>query len=220
MGKFGHQKYKERSRDHFEELSSHYSDTCVGKYTEPMHYDLMQELAGRNFERLLDVGCGTGIFLSMVSNKFPARVSGIDISPGMIEKSRELLGHRADLRVGDSEHLPWEDNSFDIVTCIASFHHYPSPELVLREMKRVLRSGGSVIIADPWAPNPFRFFVNLILRSRFNRAGDVRIYTREEMEELLENCGFTSAKWMIKGIRSSRFLRKYFIVTASLGQRS
>lgn len=216
MGKFGQQKYKELSRDHFEELSSHYSDACAGKYTEPMHYDIIQELAGRNFERLLDVGCGTGTFLSMVSNKFHARVSGIDISPGMIERSRELLGHRVDLRVGDSEHLPWEDKSFDIITCIASFHHYPSPELVLREMRRVLRSGGHLIIADPWAPNPFRFLVNLVLRSRFNSAGDVRVYTQDEMEKLLKDCGFTSAKWMIKG----NLLRRYFIVTASPGQRS
>lgn len=205
------QKQKERSRDYFEKISSHYSDTYVGRYTEPMHDDLMQELAGRSFETLLDVGCGNGIFLSMVLKKFGVKVSGIDISPGMIERSKELLGDRADLRVGDSEHLPWEDGSFDIVTCIASFHHYPSPEPVLREMRRVLRSGGSVMIADPWAPEPLRFFANLIIRSRFNRGGDVRVYSREEMEELLEKCGFDSVKWRVKG----NLWKKYFIVTAS-----
>ncbi len=159
------QQFKDRSRDYFEKISLHYSETYVGRYTEPMHDDLMQELAVRNFETLLDVGCGNGIFLSMVLEKFYAKVAGIDISPGMIEKSRELLGHRADLRVGDSEHLPWEDGSFDIVTCIASFHHYPSPEPVLRGMRRVLKSRGIVMIADPWAPDPFRFFANLIIRS-------------------------------------------------------
>lgn len=130
------QEYKEKTKTHFEKISSHYSDTYAGKYTEPMHDALIQELLdGRNFATLLDVGCGTGTFLSMVLNKFNVGVFGIDISPGMIEKSSQLLGDRADLRVGDSEHLPWNDESFDIVTCIASFHHFPNPELVLKEMR-------------------------------------------------------------------------------------
>ena len=128
-----------------------------------MYNALMQELAGRNFETLLDVGCGTGIFLSKVLNEFDVKVSGIDISPGMIERSKELLGGRADLRVGDSEHLPWNEKSCDMVTCNASLHHYPNPELVLKEMRRVLTRDGGVIIADPWAPNPWRFFANLFI---------------------------------------------------------
>jgi len=147
------QKCKEETKTHFEKISSHYSDTYAGKYTAPMDDALIQELDGITFATILDVGCGIGTFLSTVSNKFDDEVSGIDISPGMIEKSRELLGESADLRVGDSEHLPWNDESFDIVTCIASFHHYPNPEPVLREMKRVLKHGGSLMIADPWAPN-------------------------------------------------------------------
>ena len=146
------QEYKDKSKIHFDEMSSDYSNT-LGKYTEPMNYALIKELDGKNFKTLLDVGCGNGIFLSMVLNKFDVEVSGIDISPGMIEKSKELLDGRADLKVGDSEHLPWNDKSFDIVTCSASFHHYPGPELALKEMKRVLRPGGILMIADPFTPN-------------------------------------------------------------------
>jgi len=213
MDKQNTQEYKERSKAHFEEASSHYSDTYAGKYTEPMHRAMIQELEGKNFSTLLDIGCGTGIFLSMVLNKFNVNVSGIDISPGMIEKSRELLGDRADLKVGDSEHLPWKDGSFDIVTCIASFHHYPNPELILNEMRRVLRYGGSAIIADPWAPNPWRFLANLIIKSPLNRHGEVRMYSQGEMHELLEAAGFTSIKWKTK--RNS--WRTYYIVTALRG---
>ena len=210
MQKHNPQEYKEKSKDHFEKISSHYSDTYTGKYTEPMNDAVIQELEGKNFATLLDVGCGTGLFLSVVLNKFNVGISGIDIAPGMIEKSRELLGDHADLRVGDSEHLPWNDKSFDIVTCIASFHHYPSPELVLKEMERVLRPGGSVIIADPWASNPLRFFANFVIRTQFNKDGNVRVYSQREMQELLEKCGFTSIKWKIKG----KLWKKYFIVTA------
>ena len=106
------QEYKEKSKKHFDEMSSDYSSTFTGKYTEPMHYSLMKELEGKNFKTLMDVGCGNGTFLSIVINKFDVEVSGIDISPGMIEKSKELLDDRADLKVGDSEHLPWNDRFF------------------------------------------------------------------------------------------------------------
>lgn len=210
MRKHNPEEYKEISENYFEKISSHYSETYVGKYTEPMHDAVIQELERKNFATLLDVGCGTGLFLSAVLNKFNIGISGIDISPGMIEKSRKLLGDHADLRVGDSEHLPWNDKFFDIVTCIASFHHYPSPEPVLKEMERVLRPGGSVIIADPWAPDSLRFFANLVIQTRFNKSGDVRVYSQSEMQELLERCGFTSIKWKIKG----KLWKKYFIVTA------
>ena len=91
--KHGPQEYKEKSKYHFDEMSSGYSN-ALSKYTEPMHYALVEELNGKNFKTLLDVGCGNGIFLSMVLNKFDVEESGIYISPGMIEKSKELLDDR------------------------------------------------------------------------------------------------------------------------------
>jgi len=210
MEKHNSQETKEISKAHFEKISSNYSDSYAGKYTAPMYDAVIQELDGITFSTLLDVGCGTGIFLSKVVDKFNVRVSGIDISPGMVGKSRELLKERADLRVGDSEHLPWDDESFDIITCIASFHHYPNPELVLKEMKRVLRKGGSAIIADPWAANPWRFFANLIIRSPLNRMGEVRIYSQEELQELFDRAALTLIKWKTKG----NFWKTYYVVTA------
>ena len=200
---------KDRSKKYFEKLSSNYSNTFAGRYTEPMHSSLLQELEGKGFKVLLDVGCGIGTFLSMVLNKFDVKVSGIDISPGMIEKSKELLDDRADLKIGDSEHLPWIDKSFDIVTCNASFHHYPNPELVLKEMRRVLKQSGIVIIADPYISNRLlRFLTNTFLH--LSDSGDVKFYSKEEMKELFEACGFILIKWQIMGSH----WKKYFISTA------
>lgn len=204
------QDYKEKSKSYFEKISSDYSNTLEGKYTKPMHASLVTELDGKNFKTLLDVGCGNGTFLSMVLNKFDVGVSGIDISPGMIEKSKELLDGSADLKVGDSDRLPWDNKSFDIVTCIASFHHYPNPELVLKEIKRVLRPGGILIIADPFTSNNLlRFFINLLVK--ISNKGDVRIYSQKKMKEILEKCGFALIKWEIEGYQ----WKKYFIVIAN-----
>lgn len=203
------QEYKERSKNYFDKMSLDYSN-ALGKYTEPMHYALLKELEGKNFKTLLDVGCGDGTFLSMVLNKFEVEVSGIDISPGMIEKGKELLDGRADLKVGDSEHLPWNDMSFDVVTCSASFHHYPGPELVLKEMKRVLRPGGILMIADPFISNELlRFFANIL--TKFSKSGDVRIYSQKEIRAFLEKCGFTLVKWKTEG----KNLKKFFVVVAT-----
>ena len=83
----------------------------------------------------------------MIKNKFNAKISGIDLSKGMIKKSREILGANVDLKVGDSENLLWGDNTFDVIICNASFHHYPNPLAVLKEMKRVLKADGRIIIA-------------------------------------------------------------------------
>jgi ubiquinone/menaquinone biosynthesis C-methylase UbiE len=207
--KHNSQEYKDKSKSYFNEMSSDYSNT-LGKYTEPMHYSLIKELENKNFKTLLDVGCGNCKFLSMVLDKFDVKVSGIDISSGMIEKGKEFLDGRADLKVGDSEHLPWNDRSFDVVTCSASFHHYPTPELFLKQVKRVLRTGGILMIADPFTSNElFRFFANIVIK--FSKSGDVRIYSQKEMKELLGNYGFTLIKWETKG----KMLKKYFIIVAT-----
>lgn len=207
------QEFKNRSRSYFEKLSSHYSGSHISQYTAPMHDYLISELDKIDFGTLLDIGCGTGIFLLKVLKKFEAKMAGIDISPGMIEKSKELLGDRAELKVGDSEHLPWNDGYFDVVTCIASFHHYPNPEIVLKEIRRVLRHGGTVMIADPWAPGPWRSLANLIARTPFSKDGDVKVYSEREMRIMLEVSGYKSINWKVKGNR----WKKYFIVSALAG---
>ena len=153
---------KEKSKMLFNKKSKDFYKTPEGIFSRTMYSALIQRLNEKTFESLLDVGCGTGNVLALIKDKFNVKVSGIDLSEGMIKKSRELLGENVDLKVGDSEILPWVDDTFDVIICNASFHHYPNPVAVLKEMRRVLKPDGRVIIADPWMPNPIRYFVNLI----------------------------------------------------------
>ena len=196
--------YKEKSKKNFNNKSKKFYKTPEGRVSEKTYAALIQKLNDKPFESLLDVGCGTGKVLSIIKDKFNSKVSGIDLSEGMIEKSRELLGEDADLKVGDSEHLLWNDDTFDVIVCNESFHHYPNPIGVLKEMKRVLKANGRVIIADPWLPNPIRFFTNLLLP--LLNGGDVKIYSVDEMKKMLENCGFTSVD-----IKNSSY---FFMATA------
>ena len=90
--------------------------------------------------KLLDVGCGAGRFARMAADR-GAEVAGIDATPEFVEiaRSRVLDG---DFRVGDMQALPWDDESFDVVTGFNSFFIAGDMGAALREARRVLRPGG------------------------------------------------------------------------------
>jgi SAM-dependent methyltransferase len=98
--------------------------------------------------RLLDVGCGSGEFC-MVAAARGAAVSGIDAAEGMIEIARRRLPE-ADLRVSPMERLPWDDDTFDVVTGFNAFQFAADFAGALAEAKRVARPGGHVAICN-WA---------------------------------------------------------------------
>ena len=94
--------------------------------------------------RVLDVGCGSGVFLRTAVDH-GAQATGLDASSAMIEHA---LGRvpEADLRVGDLQFLPYEDGAFDVVTAFCSFWFAADPIEALREMRRVVRPGGQVFL--------------------------------------------------------------------------
>lgn len=107
----------------------------------------------------LDVGCGTGSWSAMLAAcPLPARrIVGLDYSHTMCRLARDKAATiESDLLHfvhGDSEHLPFPDGSFDVLTCANSFHHYPHQAAVVREFRRVLRPGGRLMIIDGFRDN-------------------------------------------------------------------
>lgn len=94
----------------------------------------------RRKQKLLDIGCGTGIFLEFFwSCGFD--VTGLDSSPHMLGLARDKIGVRADLHLGRAEHLPFDDREFDYVTLTTVLEFVDDPGLVLREAARVSRKG-------------------------------------------------------------------------------
>jgi ubiquinone/menaquinone biosynthesis C-methylase UbiE len=196
------QEYKEKSKTHFNKQASNFDSSYAGHLGQKIHEIVVKKISSVEFSSLLDIGCGTGNFLFDVQKIKKISVAGIDISEKMLEQASKRLGESANLKHGDSEHLPWESNSFDIVTCFFSFHHYPNPNAVLKEMRRVLNSGGKVIIADPWAPPPFRQIINFF--NPFYKTGEVRIYSKSEMRNLVESADMAIISW--KRVGTSAFL--------------
>lgn len=92
---------------------------------------------------ILDNGCGTGFLLELIGKSKP--IFGLDLSYGMLIKAYKKNNQ---VIQGDSCYLPFTDNQFDIIFSRALIHHLPNPKDGLREMKRVLKIGGRVILAD------------------------------------------------------------------------
>lgn len=95
--------------------------------------------------RVLDVGCGVGqVVAALAARGFDAH--GVDVNSAAIQRAR---GHAGTYYLVDSEVLPFEDGSFDGVGCFTVLEHTPDPGLMLREMIRVTRAGGHIIVACP-----------------------------------------------------------------------
>ena len=111
--------------------------------------------------KVLDVACGTGV-VALTAARVGAKVTGIDITPELIARAKEnaaLAHHELELHEGDAEALPFADASFDVV--LSQFGHMfaPRPEVVVGEMLRVLKPGGTLAFST-WPPELFtgRFF--------------------------------------------------------------
>jgi SAM-dependent methyltransferase len=111
----------------------------------PLYESVLQRLEVANAGASLDVGCGPGLAAQVFAQKV-TKVSGIDASAAFIAIARQRLPGR-DFRVGEMESLPHADVSFDVVTGFNAFQYAASPRNALAVARRVLRPGGSIVIA-------------------------------------------------------------------------
>ncbi|MPZ96155.1 MAG: methyltransferase domain-containing protein [Propionibacteriales bacterium] len=152
--------------------------------------------AGWPYPTSLEIGCGTGFFTLNL------KLAGViedphvtDISPGMVEVARrnaEGLGFSIEGRAADAETLPYDDDTFDLVIGHAVIHHIPDVELAFREMLRVLKPGGRVVICGE--PTRYGDFVARRLSratwaaaTRLTRLPGLRSHWARPQEELDES---------------------------------
>ncbi len=105
-------------------------------------------------ERVLDIATGPG-YIAEAFAKAAGEVVGMDLTDAMLAIAQERTAGRGltniFFRTGDALHLPFEDNQFDLVVCRLALHHMTKPGLVVREMSRVCRSNGTVLVEDIYA---------------------------------------------------------------------
>jgi len=122
----------------------------------------------RGDERALDVGCGTGA-LAYALAPLVGEVVGVDSSEDFLAAAREYAPPNCTFELGDAEALAYPYGDFDLVGCLRVLHHVRRPELVVAEIARVTRSGGTILLVDQLGDvDPIRS----LERDRFERARD------------------------------------------------
>lgn len=147
-------KDKYSAKGHSENYFTEYRDFWWNKD----FLDLMAERLNLNqHHSLLDVGCGQCHWSKLLAGYLakPARVFAIDNDVNWARESPEISqwfeqeGIAFDLRQGDAHQLPYDDNSFDLVTCQTVLIHLKYPHLAIAEMQRVLKPGGTILCVEP-----------------------------------------------------------------------
>lgn len=158
-------------------------------YVEATTRETLRRMPMTPTARVLDVGCGTGELLRRLRARYPrASLAGLDPVAEMLSVARGKLSGNEDLQIGYADALPWPAASFDVVVSCNMFHYISHPVEALREMARVIRPGGALVLTD-WCDDYLACRVcNLYLRLT-NRAF-YKTYREAECLTLLRQAGF------------------------------
>lgn len=136
-------------RRYFDRVAPEWDNMRQGFFTEEVRDEVLRRVQPRPEMRVVDVGCGTG-FLAEGLAGLVAQVHCVDTSARMLEQAREhLASHRNvsfHLCVGTD--LPMAEDSVEAVVACMYLHHVSDPPEALREMARILRPGGRLVLAD------------------------------------------------------------------------
>ena len=136
------------SRDYFDTVADKWDDMRRTFFGEGVRDAAMRAAGIAPGSLVADVGTGTG-FLAEAALDAGARVIGIDASEGMLSQARaRFAGREFEARRGDVEALPVEDARADAVLANMVLHHAPDPARAIREMARILKPGGTLVITD------------------------------------------------------------------------
>ena len=123
----------------------------------------INHLKAKNPKMILDVATGTAdVALEMTRRLNPEKIIGLDISAEMLEVGQKKInkqkkGSIIELKLGDSENLPFEDNTFDAITVAFGVRNFENLENGLKEMRRVLKQDGQLVVLEFSKPTIFPF---------------------------------------------------------------
>ncbi len=185
--------YEALSKKHFDAQAAKYDARDTVYYSREGKIscrDIASQLSGLSYDALLDVGCGTGFLIDLLTKQQKARYVGLDLSTEMIREAEKKAIPGAEFISGTADSLPFPDNCFDIVTCSQSFHHYPYPEKAMAEAFRVLKPGGLYILSDTGLGGIGGWIDNHIL-FKLARSGDCHTTDRHGIARMMEKTGFS-----------------------------
>ena len=123
---------------------------------------VVQLVSKNNPKQILDIATGTGDLAIMMSQLNPDKIIGLDISAGMLDVGKRKIANvnlsdKIDMVIGDSESMPFDDNTFDAITVSFGVRNFANLDKGLTEIKRVLKPGGTFVVLETSNPTKFPF---------------------------------------------------------------
>lgn len=186
------------TRENYAELIRVYSQIAPAYerrfscYLDKSHRLGIEALAPQPGERILDAGCGTGVAVWKILERLGGKgeVTGVDVTGPMLRIAESKLNGQPGVRFLESpiEELPFQDGFFDGVACFNVVSYLRDPEVALKELRRVLRSDGRLVVVDLCSDHPLNWLCEVM--RWFRDPAAFKTYTINELETMLERCGF------------------------------
>lgn len=194
-------------------------DAAEEEYLETSHCRIKETLKILDLkpgQKVLDVGCYSGLFSAIIMEKFP----GIDLSAVEIDDKRISMARTRGIKVFkadmEKENLPFADNYFDAVVFLETIEHLASPLKILAEIKRVVRPEGEVIVSTPNSVGLFARYSHLrgvtphyihFLRSANIQRGHKNVYSYHRFELNLQQAVdlLVENGYIVKRVKMTRF---------------
>ena len=192
------------TREFFDQVERHRYNEYAAWMPRLMEFDRFQGA------RLLEIGCGMGTDLLQFA-RGGARCVGIDLTPRSVEITRHrfrLYGADGRFMISDGEHLPFADNSFDVVYSNGVLHHTPDTAGAIREVHRVLRPGGLAKVML-YHRHSLNYWVEIVLRRGILGAEFLRGRTAEDIMSRVIEFSDHGARPLVK-VYSRRQTRELF----------
>lgn len=162
-------------------------------YIEATLQETLKKIELHSGECLLDIGCGTGVLLAALEERYPdAVLAGVDPTREMLDIAGKRLSKKVHIEQSWAEKLPFEAETFDVIVFCSVFHYIREPIVALKEVMRVLKSTGRLVITD-WCDDYITCQICDLFLRVFNQA-HFKTYRKKECYQLLFSSGFDDIK--------------------------
>jgi ubiquinone/menaquinone biosynthesis C-methylase UbiE len=146
---------KQMVKDYFKRTAQRWDEMRKGFFDTELGLKIVRQAKIKLGDTVVDIGCGTGFLTSQAAKAVgrKGKVIGIDLSEEMLEKADEKMTKisstgRVEFKIGDAENIPLEDEIADAVIGNMILHHCPEPKSAIREMARILKTNGRLVLSD------------------------------------------------------------------------
>mgnify|MGYP001557891083 CR=1 FL=1 len=211
----GVDKVKEENVKFFDKTAEYYDKSLLGWWFRLVQREVLKELELRNNMKVLDVGCGTGYLVEKAAREVDGGlIRGVDVSPEMVKVAQRRIQRikNAEVVVADAEKLPYSKKVFDGVVSTLALHHFPDAQVAVREMARVAKKDGKIVLVDVQM-HPLWLMNNMCKLE----PGFVRMYSDKEVDDMLAKEGFQIIKRRRVGLAAVLVVGRRISIKKSVG---